>query len=229
MPMSTITNNLHAVRARIDGAARRCGRRPEDVKLVAVSKAHPAAAIREAFKAGQCVFGENYVQELIAKKDELADLDIEWHFVGHLQRNKVKYIISFIRCIHSVDSIRLAEEIERRANDRIDCLIEVNLAEEASKTGIPPAGVKELAAAISKMEKIALKGLMTLPPLSADPERSRPYFRRLRTILDEINEKGIYPQRVTELSMGMTADLDAAIEEGATIIRVGTGIFGERI
>lgn len=226
--MSNIAKNIEAVRKRIMLAASKCGRSPDDVHLLAISKIKPATAVKEAFNAGQKLFGENYVQELKEKHEKLSDLDIEWHFTGHLQRNKVKYVVPFVKAIHSLDSIKLATEINRRAERQIDCFIEVNVAEEASKTGTSAEKIYELVTAISKMTKLNLVGLMTMPPYDQNPEESRPYFSRLRHALDDINKKGIYPKKLTELSMGMTGDMEVAIEEGSTYVRVGTAIFGGR-
>lgn len=221
-----ITEKLNAVKRTISETEERCGRK--GIKLLAVSKNKTAFAIKAAYEAGQKVFAENYVQEFRQKAEELSGLGIEWHFIGHLQRNKVKYIASIVKCIHSLDSIKLAEEIEKRAESTIDCLIEVNLAGEASKTGISPGETKGLIKAVSSMKKINLTGLMTMPPYDPNPEKSRPYFIKLRGLMNDINNSSIYPRKLTELSMGMTGDLEVAIEEGATIVRVGTGIFGER-
>lgn len=226
--MSGVADKLSWVKNRIHAAADKCGRDPAGVRLIAVSKTKSAGMVKEAYDAGQRVFGESYVQEFRQKAGELAGLDIEWHFVGHLQRNKVKYIVPIVKCMHSLDSIRLVEEIERRAETKIDCLIEVNLAGEASKTGISGCDAEEFVKQTSKMKKINLIGLMTMPPYDEDPEKSRPYFMGLKDLLDDINKKEIYPQKLTELSMGMTEDLEVAIEEGATFVRVGTAIFGER-
>jgi hypothetical protein len=226
--MDEISNNLEKIKKRIQDAALACGRRLEDIKLIAVSKTKPAEMVGEAHGAGQKIFGENYVQELRQKSQEFAGTDIEWHFIGHLQRNKVKYVVPIVKCIHSINSIKLAEEIEKRAESKIDSLIEINLAGEESKSGIAPGGLEELIAAIGKMEHVNLIGLMTMPPYDEDPEKSRPYFKRLRQIEDDINDRKLYPKRLTELSMGMTGDLEVAIEEGSTMVRVGTAIFGER-
>lgn len=226
--MSQIKVNLEEIRRRINAAVKRCGRDPGEVKLIAVGKTKPVELIREAYEAGQKVFGENYVQELKQKAEALAEGDVEWHFIGHLQRNKVKYVVPIIKCIHSLDSIRLVEEIEKRADRKIDCLIEVNLGDEESKTGIEKENVYKLIEALKSMKFLNLKGLMTIPPYDPHPEKSRPYFKQLAKLMVEINNKKVYPFKLTELSMGMTEDFEIAIEEGATMVRVGTAIFGER-
>ncbi len=230
-----VPDRLKEIRTRISNTARRSGRDPHGIRLVAVAKGQPIEKIREAIEEGQVDFGENYAQELLAhvgaalrgrpETGRHRDLpqQINWHFIGHLQRNKVKQIIDKIALIHSVDSLELAQEIDRRTAsiDKIQpILIEVNLGGEGSKTGIQPEKVKELVQKISQLKGVALNGLMTIPPFFDNPEQVRPYFRRLREICKEMN--------LSELSMGMTHDFEVAIEEGATIVRIGTGIFGER-
>lgn len=226
--MGEISQNLAGIRERIRGASESCKRDPAGIRLIAVSKTVSFGMVKEAHAAGQRAFGENYVQELVKKADILANLDIDWHFIGHLQRNKVKYVIPIVKSIHSLDSIRLAEEIEKRAPQPLNCLIEVNLAGEGTKTGIDPAGLPGLIQAVKGMSKINLTGLMTIPPYDADPENSRPYFIKLRELMNKINDEKLYARPLAELSMGMTFDLEIAIEEGSTFVRVGTGIFGAR-
>lgn len=224
-----IAKNLEEIKNRIGAAARRAGRNPGEITLVAVAKGQPAEKILEAIEAGQRDFGENYAQELSGHVSAVGASVIHWHFIGHLQRNKVKQIIDKIALIHSVDSLELAREIDRRAAaiGRIQpILIEVNPGGEKTKTGIPPAEAESLASSIGGLDHLQLKGLMVIPPYHPDPEKARPYFRKLREIRNRINEK--IPQGLTELSMGMTDDFEIAIEEGATIVRIGTGIFGER-
>ena len=225
--MSKIRQNLESVKNRIAAAAARCRRDPASVTLVAVSKTQSATAIREAFEAGQTIFGENYAQELRDKAEELKGLGIAWHFIGHLQRNKAKYVAPVVACMESIDSLELAQALAQRAPARLRCLIEVNVAGEASKSGVPPGGVLELARGLATIPELDLAGLMIIPPYDPDPEQSRPYFRKLRELRDRlIPELG--EERLRELSMGMSHDVEAAIEEGATIVRVGTAIFGER-
>lgn len=224
--MQTIAHNLELVKARIDAAAKRGNRDPDSILLVAVSKTKPAPAIREAYAAGQRTFGENYAQELRDKAEELKGLDISWHFIGHLQKNKVKYVAPVASFVETVDSIELAETISNRATKTISCLIEINIGAEDSKSGTSPDNVLSLAEGISKLPNLSLKGLMIIPPFDSDPEKSRPYFKKAKELFDKINEQLATP--LTELSMGMSHDLEVAIEEGATIIRVGTAIFGGR-
>lgn len=233
--MSEIANNLKNILARMEKAARACGRDPSSIKLIAVTKQVSAEEIREAFMAGQIIFGESYAQELRDKTQLLADLPIEWHFIGHLQKNKAKYVAPTVKCVHSIDSIELAtaisEQYKKRAaaTERLECMIEVNVAGELSKSGVAPESVPALAEAIAKIENLKLTGLMSIPPFYDKPEKSRPYFRALKTLADEVNKSEKLSEKLTELSMGMSGDFEVAIEEGATLIRVGTALFGERI
>ncbi|MFH1874103.1 MAG: YggS family pyridoxal phosphate-dependent enzyme [Pseudomonadota bacterium] len=234
--MSLIVENLAKTKQRLAKAAQKSGRDVADIKLVTVSKNKSVADILAAYDAGQLCFGENYAQEFRDKHRELYTLgavrraphDIEWHFIGHLQRNKVKYVAPFVSWVQTIDSLELAYEINKRASQPINCLLEVNLAIEASKTGIAPDRISELVQGLVNLANIKLKGLMIIPPYVLDPEASRPYFKKLRQILAQINAQNIYPQKLAELSMGMSHDFEVAIEEGATIVRVGTAIFGER-
>lgn len=218
----TIAARLAEVNARIARAAERAGRDPASVKLVAVSKMHDAAAIREAYDAGQRVFGENYVQELAGKAKELAALtDLTWHFIGHLQRNKVKDVLAANAVVETVDSIRLADEIAKRATPEapVSVLLQVNVAREAQKSGAAIEELPALIAHVRALPTLALRGLMTIPPATT-PEEARPHFRSLRALAAE--------HALSDLSMGMSADLEVAVEEGATLVRVGTAIFGAR-
>ena len=224
----SISDNLHQVKQRVEKAAKKAGRNPDEVKLVAVSKNKTSNEIREAFGAGQRIFGENYAQEFISKFQELSDLEIEWHFIGHLQRNKVKSIIDNVSMIQSLNSSRLAEAIDKKSEKPIKCLLEVNICKEETKSGIDLKEISNLISSLADKNNINLVGLMTMPPFFDDQEETRPYFRKLKTLLDEINEKGIYKNKLTELSMGMSGDFQLAIEEGATIVRIGSAIFGER-
>lgn len=226
--MASIAHNLAAVRERIAIAAKRSERDASKIKLVAVSKTMPASAIREAFEVGQRSFGENYAQELSAKAQELADLPIEWHFIGHLQRNKAKLMAPTASYIETVDSAELAEAIDRRAIQKIKCLIEVNVAGEASKSGVAPNEVSTLVKKMLSLANIELCGLMTIPPYDPDPEKSRHSFKELRKLRDAICAELKIVEQLRDLSMGMSHDLEVAIEEGATIVRVGTAIFGGR-
>lgn len=220
-----IADNLAVVRERMAGAARRAGRDPSDVALVAVSKVHPVSAIREAHAAGQRVFGENYVQELSSKADALADLgDVSFHFIGHLQRNKAKDVVRVGAVVETVDSHRLARAIAQRAEGKAQTMrvmVQVNVGGEAQKSGCAPAETAALIEAVHAEESLQLTGLMTIPPPSDDPEGARAHFAALRALRDA-HAPGL------GLSMGMSHDLEVAIEEGATFVRVGTAIFGPR-
>ena len=226
-----VAEQLQNVRAEIRKACEKSGRNPEEVTLIAVSKTKPISMIREAMDAGQTIFGENKVQELCTKYEELPK-NLEWHLIGHLQRNKVKYIADKAALIHSVDSLRLAQQISSEAVKKgvdVDILIEVNVAEEASKFGLSTEAVIQLAEDISKLPAVHIRGLMTVAPFTENPEDNRPYFRNLRQLAVDIARKNIDNVTMNELSMGMTGDYEVAIEEGATMVRVGTGIFGTRI
>ena len=225
-----IQEKLNAVETKIEAACRRSGRERQSVKLIAVSKTKPVSMLQEAYDLGCRDFGENKVQELVEKYDQLPK-DIRWHMIGHLQRNKVKYIVDKVYMIHSVDSLRLAEEISKEAvkkNVTVSVLVEVNVADEASKFGVSAAEAPALVEQIAKLPHILVKGLMTIAPYVDDPEENRLYFAKLKQIYVDIIHKSIDNVCMEELSMGMTGDYEVAIEEGATYIRVGTGIFGER-
>ena len=225
-----LRENLQEVEEKIQSACRRAGRNRSEVTLVAVSKTKPAATLQEAYYLGVRVFGENKVQE-IREKYQVLPKDIEWHMIGHLQTNKVKYIVDKVRLIHSVDSLRLAEVIEKEAEkqDRIvDILLEVNVAEEESKFGLKTAEVLPLAEKLTALSHIRLRGLMTIAPFVENPEKNRAIFANLHKLYVDIKEKNIDNGTVSILSMGMTNDYEVAIEEGATMVRVGTGIFGAR-
>lgn len=227
-----LTQRLAGVTDRMAEACRRAGRKAEDVRLVAVSKFHPASDIAALAAAGQRHFGESYVQEALAKQAQLIDQDILWHFVGGLQTKKARQVAGRFVLVHSVDSEKLAHELARRAADASllqSVLIEVNMGEE-QKAGVDEAELPELAEAILELREdgvgLDLRGLMCLPPIFDAPEKARPYFARLRELRDELAARLGVP--LPELSMGMTGDFEAAIEEGATIVRVGTSIFGPR-
>lgn len=201
------------------------------MRLVAVSKLHPAALVAEAAAAGQTVFGENYVQELVDKAAQLAR-PVEWHMIGHLQSNKVKYLPGIVSMIHTVDRLSLAQEIDRQWRDKqsaaCDILVQVNVSGEATKSGTTATEAVELVRHIAKLPNVRVRGLMTMPPFFDDPEAARPYFRELRLLADRISSEQIPAVEMTELSMGMSGDFEVAIEEGATLVRVGTAIFGGR-
>ena len=225
-----LKSNIESVIKRIGEAALRSGRRPEDVKLVAVSKRIEAGRVIEALSLGLDTFGENYAQELRDKRrvvEEGSPEKAHWHFIGSLQKNKVKYLVGSVELIHSLDSLSVSEEINKRAvsaGEKVSVLIEVNAGED-SKGGVGQGGLEGFLEEVSKLDSLQVKGLMTMPPYSDDPEQARPYFRALREMRDGL--KSIYPG-LTELSMGMSGDFEVAIEEGATIVRVGTSIFGPR-
>ena len=225
-----IRTNLEKVRNNIKTAAGRANRDPGDVTLIAVSKTKPVPMLREAYDAGVRDFGENKVQEIVDKYPQLPS-DIRWHLIGHLQTNKVKYIVDKVAMIHSVDSLKLAQEISRQAvkhNVTVDILIEVNVAEEESKFGVSVNDTCALCEQISLLPGIRIRGLMTVAPYVADPEENRPVFSALRQLLVDIDSKNIDNVVMDCLSMGMSGDYEVAIEEGATFVRVGTSIFGER-
>ncbi len=219
-----IAEGLQRVRARIADACRSVGRSLDSVRLIAVTKGHDAMAIRYAYRAGQRAFGENYIQQLSSKASELTDLDaLEWRFIGHLQRNKVKDVARIGCAVDTVDSERLAEAIDRKACELqrvLDVLIQVNVAEEEQKAGCRVADLESLVAFVQSRQGLRLTGLMTIPPLEEEPEACRGWFRELRLLAESFS--------LTELSMGMSDDLEVAIEEGATMVRVGTAIFGPR-
>jgi pyridoxal phosphate enzyme (YggS family) len=226
----SISGNLHAVHERIDKAALKCGRDPRMVRLVAVSKTQPASAVQDAVEAGQLLFGENYVQEFREKSSSLPDV-IEWHFIGALQSNKVKYLAGRTKLIHSVDRISLARELDRqweKTGQKCNILLQVNISGEATKSGTTVAEVIQLARDIARLPNLSIRGLMTMPPFFDQPERARPYFRELRKLSRTVADLKIPGVGMDELSMGMSGDFEVAIEEGATLVRVGSAIFGER-
>ncbi len=225
-----IKEQLALVEENIQKACERSGRRREDVTLIAVSKTKPVGVLQEAYDLGVRIFGENKVQELTEKYAILPE-DIRWHLIGHLQTNKVKYIVDKVELIHSVDSLKLAQTIEKEAAKKgcvARILIEVNVAEEESKFGVKVEEVIPFLEKISHFEHIKVEGLMTIAPFVDDPEKNRTVFSKLRQLSVDINDKNIDNVNVSILSMGMTNDYEVAIEEGATCVRVGTGIFGER-
>lgn len=227
----TIAERLISVRSRMEAAAIRSGRTPHDVRLVAVSKTKPASAIREAVSAGVDIIGENYIQEARDKFNALSDLDIQWHFIGHLQSNKAKYAVRMFDLIHSVDSYKLAAELNKQARkigklQRI--LVQVNISGETTKWGTSESKAVDLVSEIATLENLKIEGLMTMPPFFDAPEQARPYFAALRRLAARIQSEGGDSASTNELSMGMTGDFEVAIEEGATLVRIGTAIFGAR-
>lgn len=225
-----IQDNIAQVQGIMDAACKKAGRGTDEVTLITVSKTQPVEALQEAYAAGSRDFGENKVQELLDKIPSMPQ-DVRWHMIGHLQRNKVKYIVDKVCLIHSVDSLRLAEEISKEALKKqvdVDILIEVNVALEESKFGTTTADAISLVEQISKLPGVHIKGLMTIAPYVEDEEENRSIFKKLRELSVDIAEKNIDNVSMNILSMGMTGDYRVAIEEGATYVRVGTGIFGER-
>ncbi len=226
--MTDITNNLQTVRKRVAAAAVATGRDPSEVMLLAVSKGQPMSAIRRAVAAGQRDFGENYLQDAIAKIDGLANPDLSWHFIGHLQSNKTREVAARFAWVHTVDSVRIA----RRLSDQrppeaapLNICLQVRIGDETTKFGVQPGQARELAAAVKPLGGVRLRGLMCIPPPAPDPTMQRAQFARLRTLYETLRDDGF---EMDTLSMGMSADLEAAIAEGATIVRVGTAIFGRR-
>ena len=228
--MSTIEENLKRINDRIEAACKRSGRDRSEVTLISVSKTKPVETLDTAYKAGVREFGENKVQEMTSKHEALPG-DIHWHMIGHLQRNKVKYLADYVTLIHSVDSYRLAEEISIHGQKRkrvIPILIEVNVADESTKFGVSKDEVEQLVREISELKGVKIMGLMTVAPYIEDPEENRPYFAILKQLSVDIAVKNIDNVNMSILSMGMTGDFEVAIEEGSTMVRVGTGIFGAR-
>ncbi|MGM0452224.1 MAG: YggS family pyridoxal phosphate-dependent enzyme [Thermodesulfobacteriota bacterium] len=229
--MTAIRHNIETVRRRIRAAAARAGRSPDAIGLVAVSKTVPVEKVGEAIDAGVDCLGENYIQEAREKIDALGSRRVAWHFIGHLQSNKAKFAVSYFDLIHSVDRVNLAREIDKQAA-RIGkiqpVLIQVNISEEATKSGIAAADTVELVRRIRTFAHVSIRGLMTMPPFFDDPEGARPFFRALSHLKDRIEAENIGGVAMDELSMGMTGDFETAIEEGATRVRVGSAIFGKR-
>ena len=230
----SISENIVGVRVRIADAARRAGRRPEEIAVMAVSKTHPPERIREAHAAGLRLFGENRVQEFAGKAAALTDLDgAEWHMIGHLQTNKAGKAAELFGAVDSVDSVKLAERLDAAARSigkKLSVLIEINVGGEAAKSGVAPDSqeLEELLSAAPGFEALEFRGLMTVPPYTDDPEGARPYFRKLRELRDAIAARKLPAVRMHVLSMGMSHDFEVAIAEGSTCVRVGTAIFGER-
>jgi pyridoxal phosphate enzyme (YggS family) len=223
---------LEGLRRRIDEAAGRAGRDPSEVTLVAVSKTQPAALVRAAAEAGATDFGENRVQEAEAKIEGLAGSGVRWHLIGHLQSNKARRAVKLFDLIHTVDTAELVDRLERlcveETRPRLDVLVQIDLAGEATKSGARAAELPAVAAALGACRRVRCVGLMTLPPFFEEVERVRPYFRRLRELRDEWRGRGLFGEAAGQLSMGMSHDFEAAVEEGATFVRVGTALFGER-
>jgi len=226
--MTTISNALQAVRERIARAAAQCGRQPVSIALLAVSKTFGPDAIRAAYAAGQRAFGESYTQEALAKIAALSDLDLEWHFIGPLQSNKTKPIAEHFAWVHGVDRAKIAQRLsEQRPPDLppLNICLQVNVSGETSKSGVAPAEITALARAVAELPRIKLRGLMAIPAPTEDETQQRAAFRRVRELFEQLNAQGF---ALDTLSIGMSSDLEAAIQEGATIVRVGSAIFGER-
>lgn len=228
---TSLLERIERVRARIRQAAQRSSRSPDEITLVAVSKTHPIKAIQDALAAGLTDFGENRVQEAETKIPVIAEM-AKWHLIGHLQSNKARRAVEMFDVIHSLDSAALALRLDRMCEEvnraTLPVLIQVDLGHESTKTGVAEAELPEVITTVQGCERLQLIGLMTLPPFFDEAERVRPYFRRLRELRDELRTSGAFGDRGGELSMGMTHDFEIAIEEGATMVRVGTAIFGER-
>ncbi len=228
---ATIAANLQSVTSRIGAAARRAGRDPSDVQLIAVSKTFGADHVRAAWAAGQRDFGENKVQEALQKIGETADMEIRWHLIGHLQSNKAKKAAAPFACIHSVDSVDLLQKLDAAAHDQgasPEVLVQVDLAGEATKFGAGAGEARRILDAALAARAVRMTGLMLVPPWNEDQEQTRPWFVRLRELRDAWRSEGVRPDALRHLSMGMSHDFEAAIEEGATLVRVGTAIFGKR-
>jgi len=224
---------LAGVRARIDAAAQKSGRSPGEVTLIAISKTHPASAVKRLIELGTADVGENRVQEAEEKVAEIGPDKVRWHLVGHLQANKARRAVSIFEVIHSLDSLDLAQRLDRicieAGRETLPVLIQVDLGHEETKSGIDESDLTHLVESLGPLTRLKLIGLMTLPPFFDNPEQSRPFFRRLRELRDELASRGVFGDRAGELSMGMTHDFEVAIEEGATMVRIGTAIFGERV
>ncbi len=231
----SVAGNIASIQERIVTAARRAGRNADEVARMAVTKTQPPERIREAYEAGQRLFGENRVQDFAAKAGSLQNLqNAEWHMIGHLQTNKAAKTAELFSAVDSVDSVKLAERLDagaRKLGRKLDVLVEINVGGESAKSGIAPhsSALEELLLAAPRLEALVLRGLMTVPPFTDDPEGARPYFRKLRELRDAIAARKLPAVAMSQLSMGMSHDFEVAIEEGSTCVRVGTAIFGERM
>jgi pyridoxal phosphate enzyme (YggS family) len=228
-----LKSRLEKIDDRIKKAANSCGRDPGSIRLVAVSKTMPAGKIQKAFDSGALIFGESYIQEAMEKINALSSTteSVLWHFIGRLQTNKAKYAVKYFDLIHSVDNLKLAKELSKQAKkiDKIQkILVQVNTGEELSKSGVYEKDAVDLITSISQIENLSVKGLMTIPPFYNEPEKVRPFFASLRSLADTVRNKNLPNVHMDELSMGMTGDFEVAIQEGATLVRIGTAIFGNR-
>lgn len=229
--MASIARNLRAINERIQAACARVDRETAAVRLLGVTKMVPVERIREGIEAGVRILGENYVQEAQKKIEALSDLPVSWHFIGHLQSNKAKMVVEAFEWIHSVDRESLARELDRQAHKvgrRIPILLQVNTGQEESKSGLAPEDLPAFYDRLAGWDGLEVRGLMALPPYYDDPEQVRPHFRRLRELLYRLREQSVSPENLFELSMGMSHDFEVAIEEGATMVRIGTALFGTR-
>jgi PLP dependent protein len=229
--MTSVAENLSKINRQIRAACSRAGRDVAEVNLIGVTKTVPVGRIREGIEAGIKVLGENYVQEAVHKIQTLSDLTVAWHFIGHLQSNKARTALEAFACIQTLDRDSLARELNRAAHKlgkRVPVLIQVNTGYEESKSGLAPEGLLPFFDLVSSLDGLDTRGLMALPPYCEDAEEVRPHFRRLRELLERLRDRTAVPERLSELSMGMSHDFEAAIEEGATMIRVGTALFGTR-
>jgi len=226
-----LRQRLEDIRKRIRRAAESCNRDTDSIRLVAVSKTVPAETVKDAIEAGATILGENYVQEAREKFDKLVHYPVSWHFIGHLQSNKAKYAVRLFDLIHSVDSLKLARALDKEAQkaEKIQLiLVQVNISGEDTKSGVSAEEIPGLISEISQLKNVSIKGLMTMPPYFYQPEKVRPYFAALRELRDRLKEQAVPNVSMDELSMGMTGDFEVAIAEGATLVRIGTAIFGER-
>ena len=232
MNTSSVAGNLAAIRERIEAACVRAGRDPSGVKLVGVTKRVPVERVRAGIEAGLEILGENYIQEAMTKKEALAGLHVSWHCIGHLQTNKAKMAIECCDWIETVDREAIATELNRRAKaagKKVPVLIQVNIGGEEAKSGVRPEELSSFFKLVSGLESLEVCGLMALPPFFDQPERVRPYFRQMRELLEKLKREAAGPERLVELSMGMSGDFEVAIEEGATLVRIGTALFGGRL
>ncbi|MFQ5585685.1 MAG: YggS family pyridoxal phosphate-dependent enzyme [Thermodesulfobacteriota bacterium] len=223
-----IADNIKYLNERIAGAAQRAGREPEAITLVAATKTVDVPRIKEAVAAGVRVLGENYIQDAREKVGRIGDGNIAWHFIGHLQKNKIKYAVELFDMIQTIDSLELAKEIDRRSAHPVDVLMEVNIGGEVTKSGVTCEEALELAGMMAELRNLSLRGLMAIPPPCDDPQSSRRHFAHLRKLLEELNRGGVAKEEMTTLSMGMSNDFEIAIEEGATMVRIGSALFGKR-
>lgn len=227
--MLTVKENYRKISKIIERACQRVGREPSEVTVMGVAKAQPSEKVKEAYECGVTLIGENKTQEAEVHQTDLKDLDIKWHFIGKLQKNKINRILKGFDFIQSVDGVKSLEHIHKRVNDVIDVFIEINIGEEKNKSGFTVDGLKKALNYIAQLDRVRITGLMSIPPLSNDPEEMRPYFRQLRDLKDEINDMRLPNFKIKHLSMGMSNDYEVAVEEGATIVRIGTSLFGRRI